>query len=280
MTTCDLFESPDIELYFYDELGAGARARVEAHVRGCEACRQRLADLAAIRRALAARPAVEAPPAGDWSGFMRRLDEAVVAETASGAGPSTSRTTARPVSGANVGVGARRTWTWRPAVALAAMLALVTMGVVIAARFRAAPRAAQITQASPAPAVQPQSPPQPATSPDRSLREVSAEHLEKSKLVVLGLATLDPQHTKSSDWKFERQLAGTLLTDTRLYRMQAQDRGLTDVARVMRDLETVLIETSMSEGSDRDALPRVQRLIARRDLVVKMQVVAASSAGL
>jgi len=48
----------------------------------------------------------------------------------------------------------------------------------------------------------------------------------------------------------------------------------------MRDLETVLIEASMAEKPDRDTLERVQRLITKRDLVVKMQVVAASSAGL
>ena len=48
-------------------------ARVAAHLRGCAECRQRLDDLRALGRLLA-RPRVEAPPAGDWSGFMRRLD--------------------------------------------------------------------------------------------------------------------------------------------------------------------------------------------------------------
>ena len=74
MTGCELFEAADVELYFYDELDAADRTRVEAHLRRCDACRQRLDDLHAIRRALAARPVVDAPPAGDWAGFMRRLD--------------------------------------------------------------------------------------------------------------------------------------------------------------------------------------------------------------
>lgn len=284
MTTCDLFDSPDIELYFYDELGPIARARVEAHVRSCAGCRQRLADLSAIRRALAARPAIEAPPAGDWSGFMRRLDEAIVVERAERTTADTASSSASesPTLGSTIRREARPASSLGPVLAFAAMLALVTIGVVMAARFRTAPApsSSRIAQTPPASAPRTPSQTQPASNADRSLREVSAEHLEKSKLVVLGLATRDPHRTKSSDWEYERQLAGTLLTDTRLYRMQAQDRGLTDVARVMRDLETVLIETSMSEGSDRDALGRVQRLIARRDLVVKMQVVAASSAGL
>jgi putative zinc finger protein len=275
VTVCDLFDSPDIELYFYNELDAVDRARVEVHVLGCAGCRQRLDDLRAIRRALASRPVVEAPPAGDWSGFMRRLDAAVASEGTRkpvGVRVPESAPGRLPTSRA----AARRSWL-RPAMALAAMLALVTIGVAIAARFRASslPPAQPAAVSAAAP-----TPPDVKPNPNRSLREVTAEHLERSKLVVLGLATRDPGHTSSSDWEYERQLAGSLLNDTRLYRLQAQDRGLTDVAGVMRDLETVLIEASMTEKPDRDALERVQRLITKRDLVVKMQVVAANSAGL
>jgi hypothetical protein len=43
----------------------------------------------------------------------------------------------------------------------------------------------------------------------------------------------------------------------------------------------VLLEASLSDSSDREALERVQRLIAKRDLLMKMQVVATNgSAGL
>ncbi|HEX9366444.1 MAG TPA: hypothetical protein VF921_07445 [Vicinamibacterales bacterium] len=110
---------------------------------------------------------------------------------------------------------------------------------------------------------------------DRALREGSAEHLERSKLVVLGLASRDP-HVRARDWRYERALAGTLLSETRLYRQAAIQDGATDVARVMRDLETVLLEASMSDKNDGAALERVQRLIAKRDLVVKMQVMTAA----
>ena len=93
--------------------------------------------------------------------------------------------------------------------------------------------------------------------------------------MVLGLATRDP-HARPADWEYERTLAGTLLYDTRLYRQAAFQGGVSDVERVMRDLETVLLEASMSDAHDRAALERVQRLITKRDLVVKMQVVAAA----
>ena len=254
MKGCELALSPDIELYFYSELEDVDRARVEAHLRRCESCRRRLEDLHAIRRALEARRIVDAPPGDDWSGFMRRLESAVSAKSRGGAASVVARSR-RPA--------------WRPAAAIAAMLAIVTLGIVFASRVRhAAPQVpfqSETVATRPAP-----------TAADVALREVSAEHLERSKLVVLGLATLDPRQTRAADWEYERQLAGALLDDTRLYRQAAQQRGMTDVARVMRDLETVLIETSMSDTSDREALSRVQRLIAKRDLVVNMQLVVTN----
>jgi hypothetical protein len=270
MSVCELFASADVELYFYGELDAVDRARVEMHVRACESCRQRVEDLHAIRRVLASRPVVDAPPAGDWSGFMHRLDERAAQSPA----PSNLRTVEPRVHGTvePPDVGTAAPWNLRTVMALAAMLALVTIGVIVAARFRPAP-ATQVAVHEPA-AVAPAAV---TARPDRALREGSVEHLERSKLVVLGLATRDP-HARAADWEYERTLAGSLLSDTRLYRQAAVEDGVSDVERVMRDLETVLLEASMSDAHDRAALERVQRLIARRDLVVKMQVVAAAGA--
>ncbi len=256
--TCDV----DLVLYFYGELEPAERARAAAHVRGCADCRHRLEELQTIREALASRPAVDAPPAGDWSGFMRRLDEAV-----------------RPVHAVPPPSGVlerrRGMWTVRHIAALAAMLTLVTMGVLIAVRARSTTVQVQTQAAVEAPMTAPLS--AAPAAPDQALRAVSAEHLERSKLVVLGLATRDPHHTTAADWQYERRLAESLLSDTRLYRIAAQDRGVADVARVMRDLETVLLETSLSDSTDKNALERVQRLIARRDLVVTMQVMSGSA---
>jgi len=262
MNACDLVDTPDIELYFYGELSPEDGDRVAAHLSGCAGCRQRLDDLHAIRRALASAAMVEAPPAEDWSGFMRRLDEAVGLEP-----PSRVHTILEKHAGR---------WRARHLLALAALFAIAVFGVFMAARIRSN-RPPQVVASGGAPAADVS-----RESPDagtrgakgeRALREVSAEHLERSKLVVLGLAGRDPHQTDAADWQFERRLAGTLLPETRLYRQTAQDRGVSDVARVMRDLETVLIEASMTDGRDRDSLERVQRLIARRGLVSKMQMV-------
>jgi hypothetical protein len=267
MNTCPLVDSADVEMYFYGELDPTDRVRVEQHLHGCEPCRQRLDDLHAIRRALATHPAIDAPPAGDWSGFMRRLDAAVARSEE----PSNLRTF-KPQN-----LRTREPWnprTLRTFVAIAALLALVTIGVLVALRFRPVNETRLAVTASP-----PRSPAVAGTTKaghtDRGLREGSREHLERSKLVVFGLATRDP-HARARDWQYERALAGTLLSDTRLYRQAAIQDGAADVERVMRDLETVLLEASMSNKMDRAALERVQRLITKRDLMVKMQVMAAA----
>ena len=74
---------------------------------------------------------------------------------------------------------------------------------------------------------------------------------------------------------YERQLASTLLSDTRLYRLAAEERGLKSVARVMGDLELVLLQTSMSSNPEPATLQQIQRLIHKRDLVTKMDVVVS-----
>jgi len=272
MNACEFTNTPDVELYFYGELDAVERTRVEHHLRGCAECRQRLDDLHAIRRALASQPVVDAPPANDWSGFMRRLDNAV------GVGPTESRRSGEAAKADGVSPKPRRGGGGRHIAAIAAMLAIVTLGILMAARFRAA-TPIQLTQ-GPRPDVLAPAPNAGAANAKaslRALRENSAEHLERSKLVVLGLVTRDARHTSAADWQYERQLAATLLSDTRLFRLTAQERGAADVARVMRDLETVLLEVSMSDQPDRESLERVQRLITKRDLVSKMQIVAASA---
>lgn len=247
MTACDRLEPGTIEQYFYGELPPDDISRVEDHLRACTACREHIADLHAVSDALAQHPAVDAPPAGDWTGFMQRLE----------------RQTAR-----------RPTWQrhLRRAASVAAALALLVIGGALALRgARTTPLPAAHTPAASGQIVQ---------APDRTsgiaLQAATAEHLERSKVVVLDLAMRDPNE-KPVEWQDERRLARSLLSDTRLYRLTAEEQGRGDIARVMRDLETVLLEASMSDGSDPKALSRVQHLISKRDLLMKMQVVSAST---
>ena len=270
MTRCDVQGSGAIELYFYDELDAAARATVEAHVRECIECAHALGELRVIREALASRPDVAAPASGDWSAFMNRLDAAI-----------------RP-AGIQV-EHARGGHRYVAYLAMAALLALVTAGVTLALRSRHVPDSRTTASAENGGGldtahldVETTGNRNDAAGPkvdttavqDTEFAALSEEHFERSKLVVLGLVTKDPADRRASDWTYERALASSLLKDTRMYRLAAEDRGLTDIAGVMRDLEIVLLQASMTDDKDPSALPQIQRLIRKRDLLEKMDAVA------
>ena len=256
--TCDVQAAGTIELYFYGELPAGERSAVQAHLRACAECRAALDDLSVIRAALARRPDVAAPPGGDWSGFMRRLDTSIAVERGRS---DASGTRAAPVT------PLRRRLA--PYLAAAATLVLVAAAVVSVVNQRATRQtAARIEPAAPAPqtaeAVRRASL---TASPDPALLAVSGQHFERSKLVVLGLVT---KSGGQDDWAYERALAGSLLGDTRLYRLAAEEGGMQPLADVMGDLELVLLQASMADDPTEASLHQLQRLIRKRNLLTKM----------
>ena len=276
MNACDFLDSGDIELYFYGELDAHDQASVERHVKGCAECRHALDDLSTIRAALSTRPVVAAPAHGDWTGFMAKLDAAVHVERVQhdarlGSVVTTPQTAPRI--------------RYAPQFALAAILAMATMSVAYVMRNGGR----DVTQGTAESAiVKPVDSAQatgvatePATgeaerASEAAFAALSEQHFKRSKLVVLGLANKDARRTRVSDWEYERQLASTLLSDTRLYRLAAEGRGYTALARVMGDLELVLLQTSTAQTPASTDLEQIQRLIAKRDLVSKMDVVTAA----
>lgn len=257
--SCEVQTAGTIDLYFYGELPIADRAAVQAHISGCAECRQALEDLSVIRAALARRPDVATPPGGDWSGFMVRLNAAVAAEP---------RHEEPWHAHARGGRSASARPRLVPYLAVAAALTLVTIGVVTLL-YQTSTTKTTVENLT-APASGPRLAVQSASltsSVDPGLISVSGQHFERSKLVVLGLTTkTGPQ----DDWAFERGLATTLLSDTRLYRLAAEERGMRSLADTMGDLELVLLQASMSDEPTEASLQQLQRLIRRRDLLTKM----------
>jgi hypothetical protein len=282
--TCGIQATGAIELFFYGELPAADRASVEGHLRTCAECRRALDELTMIRAALVPRPDEAMPPGGDWSAFMARLDASVQASRHGGIEPAGGASPGRILS-----LPSRRQLA--PYLAMAALVTLVTSGVLLVVLDRdtdilVAPAGAPATESAreelgSAAAVRlsvadtVQSPAVRPGSVDPALVSVSDRHFERSKLVVLGLTTMDPSTAAEEDWAHERALATSLLSDTRLYRQAAEERGMEPLAGVLEDLELVLLQTAMAEERDAASLERLQRLIRRRDLLTKMTVVQA-----
>jgi hypothetical protein len=289
MSPCGVQASGAIELLFYGELAGDARREAEAHLAACSECRSALEELGTMRAALATRPVVDAPPGEDWTSLMSRIDVAVAHEPTGRVNPSRVASAFRrkhatgsrlpPDGGSHESVPTRQ----RPIpayLALAALLTLVTASVAYLALHREA-RAREpgmVARVEPGPAAEAAvpavDPTIAASAPqgDLAFAAVSEQHFERSKLVILGLANRDPQRSSSADWAYERQLAGALLDDTRLYKQAAEARGLESLAGVMSDLELVLLQASLSDQQDAATLDRLQRLIRKRDLVSKMEM--------
>jgi len=263
---CDRFAAGDVELYFYGELESGERTSFDQHLITCLECRHALEELSIIRGALAQRPAVTAPPQGDWRGFMSRLDEALRLEHQA----RDERVAQPPFARA-----LRPSLKAGSYLAVAALLALVTAATIfVATRGVEGPPTTVTTSSDVASAVVPRAAPQ--SSAEAAFVRLSEQHFDRSKLVVLGLASKDADRVGQSDWEYERELASSLLSDTRLYRLAAEERGMKTLAGIMGDLELVLLQASLAGDADSADLAQIQRLIRKRDLVPMMDAFATT----
>lgn len=232
-----------VELYFYGELPPRDLAAASAHIAGCATCRQSLADLRAIGAALSTRR-VDAPPAGDWSGFMRRLDARIDAV----------RDT--PVPAASHAAAPRHSW-----MQAAAALLLVASGVVagwMMSRLSAPP-------AEPASLV--------SAAADRAIADAGGSGLERARLVLAGLAGKDA----NDSWSLERGMAARLLPEVTLIRQAAAQRGRSDLEDILMDVETLLLQASYAETDDPETLARLRSMIDRRDLLMRLSLAAGSA---
>jgi Putative zinc-finger len=241
--------SDRVELYFYDELPPSERAAFEAHLAGCAACKTALGELKEIRAALAPMRAQAERSEFEWRAFMRRLDARLDAEAAALARPGRSGL-----------------------FAAAGIAAMLMMAVATGALWQkwSGPETGPSGEFS-GPLMQPGD--AGGSRPDRpTSREAAAEHLDRAKIVLLGLANKDSGAVSADDWAYERSLAASLLPDTRLHRLAALESGDAEMASLLNDLEVLMLQASFSAEPDRATLTRLQRYINRRDLLVRTEL--------
>lgn len=237
-------------LYFYGELDEGSRTGFERHLSTCAECAAALADLQHLRAALAERGRPTRSRA-NWNAFMRRLDEALGTRDE----PPSRFVLRRP--GAR---GARDDRSFRASAPWLAVAAALLLGVILGLVWQQRALGPRQTQASGTPAAE-----------ALALDAAAARHFERAKIVVLGLALKDSARATATDWEYERELAASLLPETRLFRLSAEDRGDTRLAGLLGDLEAVLLQASMSADAETPELKRLQRIIRGRDLIVRME---------
>ena len=255
---------------FLRRAAAGGAARTSsAHLRACAECRTALDELHDDpRRAGDAAASSARRPAATGRAHGAHRPRGRV-EPARPATASSSPPSARAARGRS-----------RRIVAMAALLTLVhgerhvsrrrrigdRAGVSVASASRAGcPSAVVPCRGDRARASRPR-------GPDAAFAALSEQHFERSKLVILGLANRDPQHVVAVRLGLRaaarrRAARRHAACTSRRPRSAGWDAGRASC----RDLELVLLQTSLSEEPDAATLERLQRLIRKRDLVTKME---------
>ena len=244
----------DVELYFYGELGPDDHAAFERHLPDCRACQEALDELTEIRNALTPIPALAQRSDFEWAAFMRRLDARIMGAAAPGEGidwqpPAKTR---GPMVAA--------------VLATAASLVIGIGAGVLWQRERSRLSIPGSTVDG-LPATTGQS-----AGQARWTRDAALQHLDRSKIVLLGLANKDAGAVSPDDWAYERSLAASLLPDTRLLRLSALEAGDAELASLLNDLEILMLQASFSAEPDRATLSRLQRYISHRDLLVRAEL--------
>jgi hypothetical protein len=235
----------DVELYFYGELGPDDHATFERHLADCRSCQEVLDELTQIRNALAPIPGFAQRSPFEWAAFMRRLDARIYEQPQ--------------------GTGRRRSMT--AGLAIAASLVIGIGAGVLWQRERSRPSIPGSTASG-----LPAAPGHSAAQQARWTRDAALQHLDRSKIVLLGLANKDAGAVSADDWAYERSLAASLLPDTRLLRLGALEAGDAELASLLNDLEVLMLQASFSAEPDRATLSRLQRYISHRDLLVRAEL--------
>ncbi len=109
---------------------------------------------------------------------------------------------------------------------------------------------------------------------ERILLLTVAKHLEKSEMLLVELA--NTRDNGEFDISAERQLAGQLRSDSRLYRQAAKQSGQADVAALLEQLERLLVELANGpEIIPSSDLGDLRVLLDEGDLLFKVRVVGS-----
>lgn len=234
----------DLSAYALDEVEAGTRGAIDAHLEACASCR---ASLAGLREALDATATLPVPDRDDeygarvWAAIEPRL----------GAAPRRRRVP--------------RLTPW---------LAAAAVVCVAAGAYWIGQRTATREGASEAPVTAAAEVEAPAAIRERVVLAALGEHFDRTERTLVELVNAEPGGLV--DISAEQAWARDLLEANRLYRQAARDSEAPALTSVLDDLEPVLLELANSPGQlTSDEFRALRGRIEARSLVFKVRVTGA-----
>jgi hypothetical protein len=110
---------------------------------------------------------------------------------------------------------------------------------------------------------------------ERILLVAVGDHLERSQMVLVELVNARPG--EPLDFTAERERAGDLVAENRLYRQTAAHTGDTRVASVLDDLEPVLLDIAHSPGQlTAEEVDRLRQRIEGDGILFKVRVLGST----
>ncbi len=231
----------DLVLAHYRELPDGEQRAADAHLAGCDACRESRDRLIDTLGLVDAAPPAEPPP-----GFERVMWARVEAAL-----PPRS---------------AAPWWAMPRWLMAGAAAAAVVVAAFLAGRWSSVPA----TPATETAAVTPPA----ADTPERILLVAAGEHFDRTQMVLAELVNADP--TQPGILDAERARAADLVSTNRVIRQSATDAGDAVMAGLLDDLERVLLEVANGDGADAAAeLEMVKARIESRGILFRLRVITS-----
>ena len=243
----------DLVLHYYGEGSPAGERRVDEHIGSCSTCRLAWGELKDTLRLV---DAAAVPEPGEhfertmWARVSQALPEP------------------QPVA---------RRWQWMPALGMAAAIVVsVAVGYLWRANHepRALPSAISAGRAPTTTVV-----PVNASANDlqrtreRVLLSALSNHFQQTELLLTEL--MNSPDDGRADLDFERATAGDLVASGRLYRLTAQQNGDLQLAQMLDDLESVLVEVARSpQKVDRKDFQSLRTRIDDQDLLFKVRAVS------
>jgi hypothetical protein len=231
-------------LYYYGETGEAGEAldslAAETHLETCTECRGIYASLQRVLNVVDSLPVPERGPeygAQVWKRIEHRL----------------------PAS--------RRSWlilpsAWRWVAISAACAGLMAAAFFAGRSYPGAPRPSQLASAD-------------AQAGERVLMVAVGDYLERSQMVLIELANANPHGPL--DITTEKERAGDLVTETRLYRQTAEHTGDTRVTGVLDELERVLVDINHAPSSiSPEQLQELRQRLEADGILFKIRVLGSN----
>jgi hypothetical protein len=222
----------ELVLHFYGESQPNERERVSEHLETCAPCRASWLDLGDTLKLVDVSPVPEPGPE-----FERVIWARVQAALPKTPAPW---------------------WSVSRLLPFAAAAAVVIVAVVAGTRMWTARHASVATSERPA---------SKASSPrERVLLAALDEHFETTQTLLVELmngGAARGSNGMADDFSFERSVAGDLVSSGRLYRVTARQNGDAQFARMLDDLEPVLVD--VAHAPDKMTAKELESLRARID---------------